>query len=112
MDFAAFRPTDDERMQLLAAQNECTVSWLNSDGWPVSAFLTYVFERDAFWVTSFRDRPGIDCLIGDPRSTVAVSSAVNRLAMAGWSVPGRWKSCAMTCPQPNGSTRSSAKWPA
>ncbi|HEY2084893.1 MAG TPA: hypothetical protein VGH54_02465 [Mycobacterium sp.] len=41
----------------------------------MSAFLTYVFERDAFWVTSFRDRPRVDCLLADPRSSVAVSSA-------------------------------------
>ncbi|SPM31540.1 hypothetical protein [Mycobacterium terramassiliense] len=75
MDFAAFRLTDDERLQLLAVQSECTVGWLNSDGSPVSAFLTYVFQRDAFWVTSFRDRPRVACLVADPRSTVAVSSA-------------------------------------
>jgi hypothetical protein len=55
MDFAHFRLSDDERSQLLAVQTECTVGWLNSGGWPVSAFLTYLFERDAFWVTSFRD---------------------------------------------------------
>jgi hypothetical protein len=52
MDFAKFRLSDDERRELLAAQTECTVGWLNSDGWPVSAFLTYVFEREVFWVTS------------------------------------------------------------
>jgi hypothetical protein len=75
MDFAAFRLSDDERTELLAVQTECTVGWLNSDGWPVSAFLTYLYEREAFWVTSFRDRPRVDCLIADPRSTVAVSSA-------------------------------------
>jgi hypothetical protein len=80
MDFAKFRLSDDERRQLLAAQTECTVAWLNSDGWPVSAFLTYVFERDALWVTSFRDRPRVDCLVADPRSTVAVSSAGTSLA--------------------------------
>jgi hypothetical protein len=80
MDFAAFRLNDDERRQLLAVQTECTFGWLNSDGWPVSAFLTYLFERDAFWVTSFRDRPRVDCLIADPRSTVAVSSAGKELA--------------------------------
>ncbi|MCW2625468.1 MAG: hypothetical protein JWR48_2190, partial [Mycobacterium sp.] len=67
MDFAAFRLSDDERRQLLAVQTECTVGWLNRDGWPVSAFLTYVFERDVFWVTSFRDRPRVACLVADPR---------------------------------------------
>jgi hypothetical protein len=75
MDFAAFRLSDDERTQLLAVQTECTVGWLNSDGWPVSAFPTYVFDRDALWVTSFRDRPRVARLVADPRSTVAVSSA-------------------------------------
>jgi hypothetical protein len=80
MDFATFRLTDAERRQLLAVQTECTVAWLNRDGWPVSAFLTYVFDRDAFWVTSFRDRPRVNCLLADPRSTVAVSSAGKGLA--------------------------------
>src|ERR1700721_820389 len=80
MDFATFRLSDDERRQLLALQTECTVAWLNSDGWPVSAFLTYVFERDSFWVTSFRDRPRVACLLADSRSTVAVSSAGKELA--------------------------------
>lgn len=80
MDFAAFRLSDDERRQLLLVQTECTVGWLNSHGWPVSAFLTYLFEREAFWVTSFRDRPRVDCLVADPRSTVAVSSAGQELA--------------------------------
>jgi len=73
-DFKPFRLSAEERGQLLKVQNECTVAWLNSDGWPVSAFLTFLFERDAFWVTSFRDRPRVECLIADPRSTVAVSS--------------------------------------
>lgn len=40
----------------------------------MTAFLTYLFERDTFWVTSFRGHPRVDCLIADPRSTVAVSS--------------------------------------
>ena len=80
MDFMRFRLNDDERRQLLAVQTECTVGWLNGNGWPVSAFLTYLFERDAFWVTSFRDRPRVDCLVADPRSTVAVSSTGQELA--------------------------------
>jgi hypothetical protein len=79
-DFKAFRLSADERKQLLTVQTECTVGWLNSDGWPVSAFLTYLFERDAFWVTSFRNRPRVECLIAEPRSTVAVSSAGKPLA--------------------------------
>jgi hypothetical protein len=74
-DFKPFRLSADERGELLTVQSECTLGWLNSDGWPVAAFLTFLFERDAFWVTSFRDRPRVDCLIADPRSTVAVSSA-------------------------------------
>jgi hypothetical protein len=73
-DFRAFRLTDEERLRLLTVQTECTVGWLNSDGWPVTAFLAYLFAHDAFWVTSFRDRPRVACLTAEPRSTVAVSS--------------------------------------
>ena len=44
--FRGLRLSDDERTELLAVQTECTVGRLNSDGWPVSAFLTYAFERE------------------------------------------------------------------
>ncbi|RAV02813.1 hypothetical protein [Mycolicibacter senuensis] len=75
MDFARLRLSENERAERLAAQTECTLTWLRGDGWPVAAIQTYVWERDAFWVTSFRDRPRVPCLIAEPRSAVAVSSA-------------------------------------
>lgn len=65
----------DERAELLASQTECTLTWLRADSWPVAVIQTYVWERDAFWVTSFRDRPRVARLIAEPRSAVAVSSA-------------------------------------
>ena len=83
MDFAAFRLSDDERRQLLSVQTECTVGWLNSDGWPVSAFLTYLFERDAFWVTSFRDRPRVDCLSRTPEARSQFPAQVKNSPTAG-----------------------------
>jgi hypothetical protein len=73
--FARFRLSEYECAELLASQTECIPTWLNIDGWPVAAVQTYVWERDAFWVTSFRDRPRVARLITEPRSAVAVSSA-------------------------------------
>jgi hypothetical protein len=75
MDFRAFRLPDDEREQLLRAQHECTITWVDADGWPVGAVQNYLWERGAFWVTSFRDRPRVSCLQAEPRSAVVVSSA-------------------------------------
>jgi general stress protein 26 len=74
MDFRAFRLTAAEREELLAAQDECTVTWTNEEGWPVGVVQTYVWHDGAFWVTSFRDKPRVARLQADPRAAVIVSS--------------------------------------
>lgn len=74
MDFSRLRLSHSERLRLLQTQTECTVNWLNSEGWPVAAIQTFVWRNDAFWVTSFRDRPRVSLLAREPRSAVAVSS--------------------------------------
>jgi len=75
MDFTAFQLTAEERTQLLNMQTECSISWLNAQGWPVAAVQSFVWDRGAFWVTSFRDRPRVSLLLDEPRSAVTVSSA-------------------------------------
>ncbi len=74
MDFSRMRLSLSERLRLLETQTECTVSWLNSDGWPVAAIQTFVWHHDALWVTSFRNRPRVALLAREPRSAVTVSS--------------------------------------
>jgi hypothetical protein len=74
MNFEGFRLTPAEREELLAAQHECTISWNNAEGWPVTVVQTYVWERGSFWVTAFNDKPRVGRLRADGRAAVAVSS--------------------------------------
>jgi hypothetical protein len=74
VNFDACRLRTDEREDLLAQQDECTISWMNDAGWPVSVVQTYVWARGAFWVTAFQDKPRVDRLRADQRAAVAVSS--------------------------------------
>lgn len=74
MDFTAFRLTPDEREELLAAQDECTIAWTNAEGWPIAVVQTYVWARGALWVTAFRDKPRVARLVADGRAAVVVSS--------------------------------------
>lgn len=80
MKFSAFRLSTGERLQLIDAQTECTVTWLDPTGWPVTAVQSYVWRDDAFWVTTFRDRPRVSLLAREPRASVTVSSAGTPLA--------------------------------
>ncbi|MDA3657856.1 hypothetical protein [Mycobacterium xenopi] len=41
----------------------------------MAAVQSFVWHDDAFWVTSFRDRPRVALLMREPRSAVTVSSA-------------------------------------
>ncbi|BCP05411.1 hypothetical protein [Mycobacterium paraintracellulare] len=88
MNFQAFQLTSEQRLRLLDAQTECTVSWRNAEGWPIAAIQSFVWEDDAFWVTSFRDRPRVTLLTADPRSAVTVSSAGTGLG-PDWMVSAR-----------------------
>ncbi len=72
--FAAARLSRDARHALLAAQDECTVAWINDEGWPISVVQTYVWANDAFWLTAFSNKPRVRALMARPQSTVAVSS--------------------------------------
>ncbi|BBZ15558.1 hypothetical protein [Mycobacterium branderi] len=74
MDFSRLRLSHSELLRLLSTQTECTLSWLNPEGWPVAAVQTFVWHDDALWVTSFRDRPRVSLLAREPRSAVTVSS--------------------------------------
>lgn len=74
VDFKAFRLTDSAREELLATQDECTLSWINDDGWPVSVVQSYVWHNGHFWLTAFRNKPRVQALQARPRAAVAVSS--------------------------------------
>jgi hypothetical protein len=74
MDFKAFRLSDEAREELLATQDECTLSWTNDEGSPVSVIQSYVWREGQLWVTAFRDRPRVQALRHRPQAAVAVTS--------------------------------------
>lgn len=74
-EFSRARLTADAFRRLLGAQTECVVSWIDGKGRPVSAVQTYLWEQDALWVTSYRERPRVKALKVNAQSAVCVSSA-------------------------------------
>lgn len=74
MDFDGFRLGRDAREELLATQDECTVAWVNDDGFPVAVVQSYVWANGSVWVTAFRDKPRVAALQARPEAAVTVSS--------------------------------------
>lgn len=59
--------------QLLAAQNECTLSWVTQDGSPAATVVSFFYEQDAIWMTAITNSPRIRAINRDPRVAVVVS---------------------------------------
>jgi hypothetical protein len=72
--FAEAHLSRDAREQLLVAQDECTVGWINDEGWPICVVQTYVWTNGSFWLTAFTDKPRVRALTERPQSTVSISS--------------------------------------
>jgi nitroimidazol reductase NimA-like FMN-containing flavoprotein (pyridoxamine 5'-phosphate oxidase superfamily) len=64
----------DVEEQLLLAHNECTFIWSNREGWPIGVIMSYVWRRDAFWLTASAQRARIAAVRRDPRVCVVVTS--------------------------------------
>lgn len=63
------------RLELLAAQRECTFVFGGADGWPSGVVMNFVHEADRLWLTAAEGRPQVGSLADEPRVTVVVSSA-------------------------------------
>lgn len=74
MKFNNFRLSDPLKEELLNSQDECSISWLNRDGWPVGVIQSYLWHDGAFWVTAFANKPRVEALKQRPKATVMVSS--------------------------------------
>ncbi|PXW32660.1 pyridoxamine 5'-phosphate oxidase family protein [Nocardia sp. 348MFTsu5.1] len=73
-DLSAFKLTADEREKLFELQDECTVSWTNKDGWPVSMPHSFVRSEGKFWVHTASNRKRVQALRARPQSCITVSS--------------------------------------
>ncbi len=73
-DLSAFKLSEDDREKLFDLQHECTVSWTNKDGWPVSMPHSFVRSEGKFWVHTTTNRKRVQALRARPESCVVVSS--------------------------------------
>ena len=79
-DLRSLRLDSGDRHELLAAQSECTFTFTTAAGWPAGVIMSYLYEKDRFWLTAVRGRAHAEALTRDPRVTIVVSNAGTSLA--------------------------------
>lgn len=72
-DISAFKLIDDEQERLYDLQDECSVSWTNSAGWPVSMPHSYVRVDGKFWIHTTVNRQRVKAFRARPQTCVTVS---------------------------------------
>ncbi|WP_148302153.1 hypothetical protein [Tomitella biformata] len=73
-DLSAFKYSEAERERLFELQDECTVSWTNKAGWPVSMPHSFVWSEGKFWVHTTTNRLRVRALRARPQSCIVVSA--------------------------------------
>jgi general stress protein 26 len=68
--------------ELLKAQTECTVVFLDAEGWPRGVIMSFIVVNGKFWLTAVEGRAQVKGLDRDKRVSLVVSSA-------GSGLPGR-----------------------
>lgn len=70
---------DKLALDLLAAQNECTLSWITQDGSPAATVVSFLFADGALWMTAERHAARIRAMQRDPRVAVVVSGSGSKM---------------------------------
>ena len=73
-DVTVYTLDNDDELEMLAAQNECTFIWANKEGWPVGVIMSYFFEDGKFWLTLSSQRARVAAVRRDPRVAICVTS--------------------------------------
>lgn len=73
-DLSAYKLSEADRERLFELQDECTVSWTNKDGWPVTMPHSFVRSEGKFWVHTTTNRARVKALRARPQSCITVSS--------------------------------------
>lgn len=73
-DVSVYTLDDDDEMDLLEAQRECTFMWATQDGWPVGVIMSYIYRDGRFWLTCTSHRKRVAAVRRDPRVSICVSS--------------------------------------
>ena len=59
--------------KILAAQNECTISWITQDGSPAATVVSFLYADECLWMTALAGSPRIRAISRDNRIAVTVS---------------------------------------
>jgi len=81
-DASIFALEREDIDRLLVEQTECTLSWTNKAGHPVSVICGFVLRGNDIWMASTDDRVRTKALRRDPRAALTVSSSGTRLGNA------------------------------
>lgn len=74
-DLSTARLDPDGVEELLAAQSECVVSFVDEFGWPRGAVVSFIRATGSLWYAATTGRRHARTVMADPRVTVVVSSA-------------------------------------
>lgn len=64
---------DELSEKILAAQNECTLSWITQDGSPAATVVSFLYADDYLWMTALQGSPRVRAISRDNRVAVTVS---------------------------------------
>ena len=73
---------EEDRLELLTTQTECSFVFLNAEGWPAGVVMSYFYEGGTFWLTAVEGRNHVKAADRDGRVSIVVSAA-------GSGLPGR-----------------------
>lgn len=62
----------EDREALLREAAECTFVWSASEGWPLGVTMSFLWERERFWLVTGPDRPRVAAVERDPRVSIVV----------------------------------------
>lgn len=87
-DLRGLKLDSEGQDELLRVATECTVAYCSPSGWPSGVVMSFLYERDRFWLTAVRGRAHVKGVLHDPRVTIVVSSAGTGLPRRMMAVAG------------------------
>jgi len=77
-------PLDEEgRAAVLREALQCTFIWSTREGWPVGVTMSYLWERDRFWLITDPKQARVAAVRRDPRVAVVVSTGAQTITVKG-----------------------------
>ncbi len=77
-------PLDEEGLAALLCEGpQCTFIWGTREGWPVGATMSYLWERERFWLITNPLQARVAAVRRDPRVTVVVSTGPRTATVKG-----------------------------